>query len=91
MVRDNLVNIPHFNRWDSLFVLVGTTVEKDMWKYIADQLNLDLDAVINEKKGGKRAGISLLAKWMPTETAHKKESRELAKKAMRALFVTPRT
>ena len=90
VVRDNLVNIPHFNRWDSLFVLVGTTVEKDMWQYITDQLNLDLDAVINEKKGGKRAGISLLAKWMPTETAHSAEARVLAKKAMRALSVTPR-
>ena len=90
VVRDNLVNFPHFNRWDSLFTLVGTTVEKDMWQYITDQLNLDLDAVINEKKGGKRAGISLLAKWMPTETAHSTEARVLAKKAMRALSLTPR-
>ena len=90
VVRDNLVNIPHFNRWDSLFTLVGTSVEKDMWQYVSDQLNLDMAAVINERKGGKRAGISLLAKWMPTETAHAKETRELAKRAIRALHVTPR-
>ena len=90
VVRDNLANIPHFNRWDSLFVLVGTPVETDMWQYIADQLNLDIQAVINEKKGGKHAGISLLAKWMPTETAHKKETRSLAKTAMSKLGVTPR-
>ena len=90
VVRDNLANIPHFNRWDSLFTLIGTPVEFEMWNYIRDQLNLDMQAVINEKKGGKHAGISLLAKWMPTETAHKKETRILAKTAMRKLGVTPR-
>ena len=90
VVRDNLTNIPHFNRWDSLFVLVGTPVEADMWQYISDQLGLDMQAVIKEKHGGKHAGISLLAKWMPTETAHKKETKALAKKAISALGVTPR-
>ena len=90
VVRDNLTNIPHFNRWDSLFILVGTPVEADMWQYIADQLGLDMQAVIKEKHGGKHAGISLLAKWMPTETAHKAETRALAKTAMRKLGVTPR-
>ena len=90
VVRDNLTNIPHFNRWDSLFVLVGTPVEADMWKYITDQLGLDMQAVIKERHGGKHAGISLLAKWMPTETAHAKETRALAKTAMRKLGVSPR-
>ena len=90
VVRDNLTNIPHFNRWDSFFTLVGTPVEADMWQYIADQLGLDMQAVIKEKHGGKHAGISLLAKWMPTETAHKAETRALAKTAMRKLGVTPR-
>ena len=90
VIRDNLTNIPHFNRWDSLFTLVGTPVEPEMWNYIRDQLGLDMQAVIKEKHGGKHAGISLLAKWMPTETAHKAETRALAKTAMRKLGVTPR-
>lgn len=90
VVRDNLTNIPYFNRWDSLFVLVGTPVEPEMWNYIRDQLGLDMQAVIKEKHGGKHAGISLLAKWMPTETAHAKETCALAKTAMRKLGVTPR-
>ena len=90
VVRDNLTNIPHFNRWDSLFTLVNTPVEADMWQYISDQLGLDMQAVIKEKHGGKHAGISLLAKWMPTETAHKAETRALAKTAMRKLGVSPR-
>ena len=90
VVRDNLTNIPHFNRWDSLFVLVGTPAEPEMWNYIRDQLGLDMQAVIKEKHGDKHVGISLLAKWMPTETAHAKETRALAKTAMRKLGVTPR-
>lgn len=90
VVRDNLTNVPHFNRWDSLFTLVGTPVEDKMWAYIRDQLGLDMQAVIKEKHGGKHAGISLLAKWMPTETAHKAETRALAKTAMHKLGVTPR-
>ena len=90
VVIANLVNIPHFNRWDSLFELVGTPCEKEMWQYIRDQLNLDMQAVINEKKGGKHAGISLLAKWMPTETAHSPKTRALAKTAMRKLGIAPR-
>ena len=90
VVRDNLTNIPHFNRWDSLFVLVGTPIEPEMWNYIRDQLGLDMQAVIKEKHGGKHAGISLLAKWMPTETAHNKETIALAKKAIHKLGVTPR-
>ena len=90
VVRDNLINIPHFNRWDSLFTLVNTPVEADMWQYITDQLGLDMQAVIKEKHGGKHVGISLLAKWMPTETAHKAETRALAKTAMRKLGLTPR-
>ena len=61
-----------------------------MWKYITDQLGLDMQAVLKEKDGGKHAGISLLAKWMPTETAHAKDTRILAKRAMHALGVTPR-
>ena len=90
VVIANLVNIPHFNRWDSLFELVGTPCELEMWQYIRDQLNLDMQAVINEKKGGKRAGISLLAKWMPTETAHSPKTRALAKTAMHKLGIAPR-
>lgn len=90
VVCKNITLIPHFNRWDSLFVLVGTACEDRMWEYIKDQLELDMMAVINDKKGLSHAGISLLAKWMPTETAHNKDTKALAKKAMRKLCVTPR-
>lgn len=34
VVRANLSLIPHYNRWDSLFVLIGTSCETDMWNLI---------------------------------------------------------
>ncbi len=74
IVRKNLQNIPLFNRWDSLFVLVDTPVEKDMWDFIAMQLADDILNYQNNKP------ISLLAKWMPSENASSVNSKRLARK-----------
>ena len=90
IVIKNLELIPHFNRWDSLFTLVGTPAEKEMWKLIAKQLNEDMAAVAASKHSAKPKAISLLAKWMPTETASSKATRDLAFRAMRNLGITPR-
>ena len=90
IVIKNAALIPHFNRWDSMFTLVGTAAEKEMWKVIADQLNTDMAAVATSKRSAKPAPISLLAKWMPTETASSKNTRTLARKAMTNLGLTPR-
>lgn len=89
IVVKNAALIPHFNRWDSLFVLIGTAAEKEMWKVIADQLNTDMAAVA-ASKGKKAQPISLLAKWMPTETASSADTRALARKCMTNLGLTPR-
>ena len=89
IVMKNAALIPHFNRWDSMFVLIGTPAEKEMWKVIADQLNSDMAAVA-ASKGRKAQPISLLAKWMPTETASSAETRKLAKRCMTNLGLTPR-
>lgn len=89
IVIKNAALIPHFNRWDSMFILVGTPAEKEMWKVIADQLNSDMTAVA-ASKGRKAQPISLLAKWMPTETASSAETRKLAKRCMTNLGLTPR-
>ena len=86
----NAALIPHFNRWDSMFVLIGTPAEKEMWKVIADQLNSDMAAVAASKTTRKPQPISLLAKWMPTETASSKETRTRAFYAMNKLGLTPR-
>ena len=88
IVIKNIEAIPHFNRWDSLFVLIGTKAEADMWKFIAQQLNADMAAVAASKS--KPQPISLLAKWMPTETASSKGTKALARQAMTKLGLTPR-
>jgi hypothetical protein len=90
IVIKNAALIPHFNRWDSMFVLIGTAAEKEMWKVIADQLNSDMAAVAASKHTKKPQPISLLAKWMPTETASSADTRALARKCMINLGLTPR-
>ena len=90
IVRDNIALIPHFNRWDSIFTLVGTTCENDMWQVITEQLMSDMAGVKRSKTSNKPVGISLLAKWMPTETAHSKDTIALAKRAIQKLGVSPR-
>ena len=86
----NLANIAHFNRWDSIFVLVDTKAETYMWDFVAETLNNDIQSFALARKSGHATSISLLAKWMPTETASSPATRKLAHKAMRGLGLTPR-
>ena len=84
IVKKNIQNIALFNRFDSLFTLVGTSCEKDMWSYVQKILVNDLQ---NMRDGEP---CSLLAKWMPTETASSKKTRTLARKAIYAFKITVR-
>lgn len=84
IVRKNIAAIPMFNRWDSIFELVGTPCERDMWFVIVKQLQRDvLQASADES-------CSLLAKWMPSENASSKVTKALALKAIKAFGITPR-
>lgn len=65
--------IPEYGRWDDLFVLKDTPYEVEMMELIVAQLHND---VINSSQGKP---ISLLAKWMPSNNASCKETKELAK------------
>ena len=84
IVVKNIVNIPLFNRWDSLFVLENTPVESAMWEFIKVQLMSDIRAM------KKNHPVSLLAKWLPSENTSSKRTVRLARKAMSALNLTPR-
>lgn len=90
IVIKNMRLIPHFNRWDSLFVLVDTPAEDSMWDYVKEQLQEDFDASFLKHSKRVSLGVSLLAKWMPSETASSKKTKELAKKAMKKLSLSPR-
>lgn len=79
IVRNNLMNIPYYNRWDSLFELVGTPVEDDMWDFISFVLLKDIAAMEENEE------CTLLAKWLPSENTSSRKTRELARVARKKL------
>ena len=89
IVRKNLELIPYFNRFDSLFVLIGTECESQMWELIAKTLLEDTRAMKNSRNG-KHVPASLLAKWMPSENTSSAKTRAMAAKAIRELGLKPR-
>ena len=90
IVNKNIELIPFFNRFDTLFTLVGTDCENKMWELIAKTLTEDVKAVKNST-AYKYIPCSLLAKWMPSENTSSAKTRALAVKAMRALNMSPRS
>ena len=89
IVMKNLELIPHFNRFDSLFELVGTKCESAMWEMVAKTLTEDVRAM-KSSTTTKHVPVSLLAKWMPSENTSSEKTRAMAAKAIRALKLTPR-
>lgn len=79
-MRRNLKYVPEFGRWDDLYCFVDTPLENAAFKIIHDQLVIDLDCKTP----------SLLAKWLKSENTSSAESRALAVKTRRALWVTSR-
>jgi len=84
MIGKVLPLIVEFGRWDDVFALMGTRLEKDVIALIAKQLKEDIENA-NEKKS-----ISLLAKWMPSINGSNKDRNVLAEKLAKAFGVTPR-
>lgn len=69
-VRRNLELIPEFGRWDDLYEFIGTSLEKDAFRLMKNQLALDIQCKTP----------SLLAKWLKSENTSSAESRTLANK-----------
>lgn len=78
--RRNLQYIPTFGRYDDLYALVGTPLEKDAFDFIKNQLSLDM----------KSKTPSLLAKWLKSENTSSAESRKLGKLTREYLGLTSR-
>jgi hypothetical protein len=89
IVVKNIQLIPFYNRFDSLFTLVGTECEAIMWELIAETLTKDIRAM-KASTPTKHVPVSLLAKWMPSENTSSAKTRALATKAIRALKLQPR-
>lgn len=77
----NLENVPEYGRWDDLYSVVGTKVEKTMFAEIINQLDLDMEAL----NMGDSFGVSLLAKWLKSENASSKETKKLGDLTRKAL------
>lgn len=76
----NLIQfIPEYQRWDYLFELFDTPLERKMLTIIQEQLNEDM----NNMEQGKP--ISLLAKWMPSVNTSSKQTTALAKRVRHSL------
>lgn len=67
--------IPEFNRWDTLYCLLDTPLENDMFDFIKKQLIEDL---ASEQP-------SLLAKWLKSENATSAETKKIAERTRKAL------
>ena len=72
-IRPNLDLIGVYGRYDDLYELVGTPLEKEMWTAMKKQFEEDLE---NMAKGN---AISLLAKWIKTADASSPKTRVLGK------------
>ena len=70
--------IPVFGRWDDLYALVETPLEDEMFKFMYEQLCLDLESKTP----------SLLGKWLKSENASSKETKLLAYKTRMAFNFT---
>lgn len=80
LVKANLELIAFFGRWDDLYALFGTRLEKDAIAIMKKQLDEDFAS----------ENPSLLAKWMHSENASSKEGTALARKFMDATDMSPR-
>lgn len=79
-MRKNIELIPLFGRWDDVYALFGTKLERDAIALFKAQLQEDVES----------DNPSLLAKWLKSENTSSHESVDLARKTMRGLGLTPR-
>lgn len=73
VMRKNIKIVPLFGRYDDLYEFVGTPVEADMWDFMVDTYNADVENM----RAGKP--ISLLAKWMKSVNTSSDESKRLGR------------
>ena len=80
----NMGNVVTFGRWDDLFVAFDTESESDMLAFVKKQLGVDAKLA----KQNSPTGLSLLAKWMPSNNTSSADTRMLARRFEKYLKVT---
>lgn len=77
----NIKNIAEYGRYDDLYCVDGTSIEKDMYNFIKNQIAIDIESL----QSSDNTGVSLLAKWLKSENASSIETKELGNKTRAAL------
>ena len=85
VVAKNIANIAEYGRYDDILALMDTECEKIATAYIQKTLEEDMRA----KAEG--AGVSLMAKWLPSVNASSRETVRLAKKIASGMGMTSET
>ena len=78
-VKSLVKYIPEFGRWDDLYSLVRTDAQAEMFEFIRKQITLDLQSQTP----------SLAAKWLKSENASARETKQLGALTRNALNLTP--
>lgn len=81
-IRSLVQYLPDYGRYDDLFELFDTPLEGTIIEIIHNQLVADM--------ASKKNGISLIAKWLPSENASSPRTIARAKKITSALRITAR-
>ena len=77
----NLINVAEYGRYDDLYCVDNTSISKDMYDLISNQIEKDLQSL----QSGDNVGVSLLAKWLKSENASSVETKQLGDKTRKAL------
>lgn len=83
-IKSVISMIPEYGRYDDLFVLIHTEYKEEVISLLEKQLTKDLQNMKLKKP------ISLLAKWMPSENASAKETKNLARIIMKEFKMSNR-
>ena len=82
IVKKNLELVPFYGRWDDLYILFGTPLEKDVINLFNKTLQDDL------KKMNEGKPVSLLAKWLKSTSGVSKQTERLGKLTAKGLKLT---
>ena len=72
----NMKYIPMYGRWDDLYCLVDTPLEKNAFNFMKEQLAADILSLESSEK----QGVSLLGKWFKSCNASSAETKRLGNK-----------
>ena len=88
--------IPHYGRWDDIFVAIGTPMQPLMLEMVINQLENDASAIGYTELGSDftvsdpTISISTLGKWLPNENTSSALTKNMARELIKELCITHR-